>query len=101
MTDNQRYFESQPDRTQNIVVEILRELERAAGKHPQWPTDPLHAVAIVGEESGELTRAVLNKVYEGGSNSDVHKEAIHTAATCIRFIGGLLGQHYKAARKLK
>ena len=74
--------------TQDIVKDILAELQRAEEKHPNWPTDPLHAVAVLGEEFGELTQAVLNVVYDPakGSVNFVREEAIQTAAMAIRFL---------------
>ena len=42
-----------------IIKLILDELERAEKKYTIWPSDPVHAGAIVAEESGELTRATL------------------------------------------
>ena len=78
------------------VIEALREigaeLDRARQLHPEWPRDQIHAAAIVAEESGELIRAAVN--YEYGSDPcvkgylEMRKEAIHTAATAIRFLIG-------------
>jgi hypothetical protein len=34
------------------VRAVLAELDRATRKFPTWPTDPLHAVAVLGEEAG-------------------------------------------------
>lgn len=48
----------------DAVNRILAEVSRATEKFPEWPTDPLHAVAILGEEFGELTKSVLQLAYE-------------------------------------
>ncbi len=71
-----------------VVGEIMAEIDRAVAKFPTWPTDPLHAVGVVGEEFGELGKAVLQQVYEPHKNSpgDVRKEAVQTAAMAIRFL---------------
>jgi len=74
---------------------VVTELERAKAKHPNWPTDIIHAAAIVGEESGELTRACLRYKYEGGLLNNSLTEAIHTAATAIRFIENYLEGNYE------
>lgn len=76
---------------QSIIDEVTKELTVATEKFPTWPTDPLHAVGVVGEESGELYKAVLQQVYEPHKNKpdDVRKEAIQTAAMAIRFIASL------------
>ena len=73
----------------NIVIDILCEVERAREKHPQWPDDIIHAVAIVAEESGEAVRAALNHVYHGGSIEEVRTELVQTAAMCIRMLNNL------------
>lgn len=68
--------------------QVVAELARATAKFPTWPTDPLHALAVVGEEYGELQKAVLQHVYEPGkavSRQDIREEAIQTAAMALRF----------------
>ena len=75
----------------DILGEIEAELGRAMTKFPTWPTDILHAVAVVKEESGELSKAVLQVVYEPHKSTldDVRSEAIQTAAMAIRFLASL------------
>lgn len=70
-----------------ILDEILAELTRATVKFPAWPTDPLHALAVLGEEYGELNKGVLQLTYEPHKSSRemVRMEAIQTAAMAIRF----------------
>ena len=67
---------------------VMNELAKAEAKHPEWPTDPLHAIAIIGEEFGELTQAVLQVTYEPGKSliTDVRREAVQTAAMALRFL---------------
>lgn len=72
-----------------IVFDILDEVKRAEEKHPKWPGDKVYAATIVSEENGELTRAALQFVLEGGKIEEVYKEAAHTAATSIRLIKNL------------
>jgi len=79
------------DMDQNTRVQLDRvvaELDKATHKFPTWPTDPLHAVAVLGEEFGELTQAVLQLTYEPDKSTqdDVEKEAIQTAAMALRFL---------------
>lgn len=73
------------------LLDVLSEVTRATAKFPTWPTDPLHAVAVLGEEFGELTKAVLQSVYEPHkvSPGDVRSEAIQTAAMALRFLASL------------
>lgn len=71
-----------------VLLEVLMEVRRAHKLHPEWPEDPLHALAILGEEFGELTQAVLQVSYDEdkATPEDVKKEAIQTAAMAIRFL---------------
>lgn len=77
--------------------DIKTELERAVSKFPLWPTDPLHALAVLGEEFGELTKEVLQSVYEPHKSSPeaVRTEAVQTAAMAIRFLISLDGYAYE------
>lgn len=65
---------------------VLEELERAIAKFPTFPTDVVHASAIVAEEAGELSAAALQVTYEGGTWEAVEEEAIQTAAMAIRLL---------------
>lgn len=65
---------------------IMNEVFRAESLHPNFPVDLIHRAGIVNEESGELMQAAVNHVYEEKSIDEVKKEAIHTAATAIRFL---------------
>ncbi|MDE2596309.1 MAG: hypothetical protein KGL44_05445 [Sphingomonadales bacterium] len=69
----------------------LEEVDRAVAKFPLWPTDPLHANGVLGEEFGELSKAVLQAVYEPhkSGKAQVRMEAIQTAAMALRFIASL------------
>lgn len=71
----------------NIITEITAELARATAKFPTWPTDPLHALGVVHEEVGELSKEVLQLVYEPHKTSPakVREEAIQAAAMALRF----------------
>lgn len=66
---------------------ILAEVDRATVKFPTWPNDALHAIAILGEEFGELTKANLQMTYEPHkvTADDVASESIQTAAMALRF----------------
>jgi len=80
-----------PSGIDNRIAPIFAELERATKKFPTWPTDPLHAFAVVGEEFGECQKEVLQLVYEPHKSSpeEVRKEAIQMAAMALRFVMSL------------
>lgn len=79
---------------ETIVEDILAEVERAKKKFPQWPDDLFHALCIVQEEVGELSKAVLELSYSPADLYTEHKrqlenvriEAVQSAATLIRFL---------------
>jgi hypothetical protein len=57
-------------------------------KIPTWPTDPQHALNVLGEEFGELTKEVVQLTYEPEKDSTFEsfkKEAYQTEAMAIRF----------------
>ncbi len=66
-------------RTQKFV-EIEYELERAEKKHPDFPKNMFQQLAIMQEEAGEVTKAVLDYYSGDGSIDDVRDELIQTAA---------------------
>lgn len=76
---------------------IFKEMDRAVTKFPTWPTDPLHALAVLGEEFGELTKEVLQMTYEPHkTNLDkIEEEATQTAAMALRFWLSLKEYQYK------
>lgn len=80
-----------------VIEQISGEVERATHKFPTWPTDPLHGLAVLGEEFGELTKAMLQLTYEPHKSSadDVRMEAIQTAAMACRIILSLDRYQYQ------
>jgi len=68
---------------------MLDELSRAEKIHPGWPTDIVHAAAILSEESGEAVQAALNVYYHSGDINEFRKELIHTGAMVIRCLKNL------------
>lgn len=84
-----------------MIDQIVDELKRAMRKFPTWPTDPLHALAILGEEYGELNKAMLELTYEPHKTSMeyVQMEAIQTAAMAIRLAMSLDRYAYKQSEQ--
>lgn len=86
----------------DYVEDLVRdEIVRAVQKFPTWPTDPLHALAVLGEEFGELTKAVLQSVYEPHKVEPlaVEEEAIQTAAMALRFVASLRAYRYSRSEQ--
>jgi NTP pyrophosphatase (non-canonical NTP hydrolase) len=84
----------------NVQDSVMAELARATAKFPTWPTDPLHALAVLGEEFGELTKAMLQHTYEphkGVTQQDIREEAIQTAAMALRLAMSLPCYQYRKA----
>ncbi len=81
----------------DVMKEVQAEMQRATAKFPTWPTDPLHALAVLGEEFGELTRDMLQLCYEPHKTSreNVRKEAIQTATMALRLAMSLDAYDYK------
>jgi NTP pyrophosphatase (non-canonical NTP hydrolase) len=81
--------------------DIVAELARAMDKFPTWPTDPLHALAVLGEEFGELSKAMLQLTYEPHktSQADVREEALQTAAMAVRLAISLDRYQYAACEQ--
>ena len=75
-----------------VIDLIIEEYERACGIHPAWPTDLIHQVAIVAEESGEAVQAALNHVYYDKPLDLVRNELIHTGAMAVRALVNLRGE---------
>lgn len=70
-----------------LITKIFEELAKATEKFPLWPDDALHALAIVGEEFGEMTKDALQLAYEPHKTTrdNLRKESYQTAAMALRF----------------
>ncbi|MDR6152156.1 hypothetical protein QF021_000245 [Acidovorax delafieldii] len=80
-----------PTAVHEAVAGVLLELRRALAKFPTWPTDPLHAIAVVNEEVGELNKELLQLTYEPHKvkPEGVHTEAVQSAAMTLRFLASM------------
>ena len=68
---------------------IDSELKRAEKKHANFPKEMFQQLAIMQEEAGEVTKAVLHYQYENGTIEHVREELIQTAAMCMRMLQNL------------
>ena len=87
-TENHLIETEKKDRLQKYNV-IDTELKRAKNIHPTFPTDMFQQLAVMQEEAGEVTKAVLEYHYEGGTIEHVKEELVHTAAMCMRMLENL------------
>jgi len=79
---------SELDRLQKYAA-VDSELNRATTKHPNYPTDMFRQLAIMQEEAGEVTKAVLD-YHDGLCTVDhIRTELIQTAAMCMRMLQNL------------
>ena len=65
---------------------IRLELMRAMDKHPVFPEDIVHKVAVMAEESGEALRAALQYQFEDGTMEELKTELRQTGAMCLRVL---------------
>ena len=87
-----------------VTLMIAEEVERASRIHPRWPKDPIHAMAVLGEEYGELNKAILQYIYEPHKEvtlEDIEEEAIQTAAMAIRFLVNLDRYDFKKGEQVQ
>lgn len=66
------------------IADVLEELNRATKIHGPWPTAH-HGYAVILEELDELWAEIKRKETER-NNKAMRTEAIHVAATALRFI---------------
>ena len=74
---------------ETIIALVMAEIDRAEKLHPVWPTDIVKAAAIPVEEAGELLKAANDHDEKHTSRQSIITEAVHTAASAIRFLKNL------------
>jgi len=73
-------------------TQVLPELVRAIQLFPTWPSDIGHAALIIGEELGEVTKDVLQYLYEpnkGKTLETIRVECIQSICMLHRFLNSL------------
>ena len=71
---------------ETILDLVMTEIDQAEQLHPVWPTDLVRAAAIPVEEAGELLKAANDHGEKHTSRQSIITEAVHTAASAIRFL---------------
>ncbi|MDX2187780.1 MAG: HD domain-containing protein [Opitutaceae bacterium] len=84
-----------------LPAAVQAEVRRAMGKYPNWPTDPLHALAVLGEEYGEVTKALLELTYEPHKTSkeEARKEIVQCAAMALRLLASFDRYDFKPSEQ--
>jgi len=85
------YGKSVVEHGEYAISQVFEELSAAEKKHPGWPEDKIHAVAILIEEAGEAMQAAIDCVYAGGDIAHLRKELAQTGAMAIRALLHLPG----------
>ena len=78
---------------ESILGLVMAEIEREEKLHPVWPTDLVKAAAIPAEEAGELLKAANDYDEKHTTHQQMITEAVHTAASAIRFLKNLEEQN--------
>ncbi len=85
------------DRLDEAASMAIAEVRRAMRKFPTWPTDPFHALAVIGEEFGEVQAGTLQHIYEpekGVTREHLRAESVQLAAMALRNLLSLDAYHY-------
>lgn len=77
----------------DFIARMLGELEYAENKHNGFPTDRIHASAILNEEAGKLTQACIDAEYGAIPQVEaldrMEKYAARVGAMALRFYNSL------------
>lgn len=91
------------DLAEIVFPDVLGELEKALDKFPTWPVDPLHALAVLSEEYGEVAKAMLELTYEPSkiTIADARLEVAQMAAMAVRLMASLEEYVYQKSPQYK
>lgn len=80
----------------DFFARMLGELQYAESKHNSFPTDRIHASAILNEEAGKLTQACIDAEYGNLPREEaidrMEKFALRVGAMALRFFNSLPAQ---------
>ena len=74
------------DIVDRVISDVVTRMSKAEDKFPKWPHCHVRAVAIVGEEYGELAQAAVKHRYEDGDIEAIYDEALDVAAMAFRLL---------------
>ncbi len=72
--------------TIDVFNDIQTELDRSFELHGDLPANIVGMTAIMAEEAGECVKAANNCVFHGATVAELEKEAIQTAAMCVKMV---------------
>lgn len=95
-------LDSIKSRYADVLDMVAVELMKVEKVHPEWPLDPLHAIGILQEEVGELTKDVLQMVYEPEKTSmnNINAEAVQVGAMAFRFLLATGTYEFKESKQI-
>lgn len=73
-----------PDTLIPIFEDLIRGYNRANKLHPEQAGSLYEICAILSEETGEVSNAVIEYMKGNGDREQIKRELIDTAAVCIR-----------------
>ncbi len=71
---------------EGICKEILKNLTSAISQHDELPEDYFKILAIIGEEYGEVVKAVNEYKWKDAPKEEIIKELYQLAAMCFGFL---------------
>ncbi len=71
------------------LSDLAKALKAAQAKHPSFPKDILHQVAILAEESGEVAQAAVDYTYGGDRSGAFREEVLDVMVVCYRMLEAL------------
>ena len=81
--------ETQEQRKEKIINSIIVELKKSEILNPTFPSDPIHAAAIVNEKAALLLDAAVKNTYVDQEPKDLLIFAIQTGAALLRFVSNI------------
>jgi hypothetical protein len=78
--------ETQEQRKEKIINRVVIELKKSEMLNPTFPSDPIHAAALVNEKAARLLDAAVKNTYVDQEPQDLLVAAIQAGAALLRFV---------------
>ncbi len=90
-TNLRRFGVSNMTREQHsVIIDILEERDRQKAKWGDQVNPPFLWLAVLTEEVGELSQALLHNLFGGKAKGTAYKELVQVAAVCVAWM-----EHWK------